>query len=77
MNIQTKYNIDDKVYRLEDRKIREYSIRGFEISKTDRNSTINIWYKIFCDLPYTEKIVNENDIFPTKEAVIEDLMKDS
>lgn len=74
MIIETKYNIGDKVWLMEDNKPKEYEIIGFTVNKGKMRTTEQFLFTdnnyILLDFPFR---CQEHNIFKTKEELLASL----
>lgn len=78
MTIETKYNINDKVYFIATNKIhlgKIYEINNINIYNDGNNAIVVIKYNLEYGLKNNKKLITlgENDLFPTREKLIETL----
>lgn len=70
MTIETKYSIDQTVYKLYENKVQPFVVKEIQTSTHDSNRIPAIKYKLR-DLE--QFWIPEEHLFPTKEALIESL----
>ena len=73
MTIETKFNDVDKIFFIHNAKVLDSVVRGFKIERTDGKNTITY----LCNKDNEDKMlrlkVEEENGFPTKEALLQSL----
>lgn len=86
INVETKYNIGDKLYKLQDDKIRKYKIISLHATKhiSEKGENVEITYNlhilkkdgvIYESYSYQEEETLDKEYFKTQEELINYLLK--
>ena len=71
MTFETKFDIGDALFTMYNNRIKKVTIKGINITKS-HTCSVFVHYKV--SYLECEFEVNEEDLFATKEEVIEDLL---